>query len=151
MSTAKPNPNAHIVSTDLILTRAVRIDQVAHFEAVSLCGNVEISNTISHTLEFRRRRCKKNKVWLTISFINLSTVRYKDVVTFRCLFNFVRNVYYPTAVVSSDPDFILMPFCHLSCGDKKQKHSQIIHNFTLSVKSSIKNEHCFITWPLAGA
>lgn len=127
------------------LTRAVRIDQVAHFEAVSLCGNVEISNTISHTLEFRRRRCKKNKVWLTISFINLSTVRYKDVVTFRCLFNFVRNVYYPTAVVSSDPDFILMPFCHLSCGDKKQKHSQIIHNFTLSVKSSIKNEHCFIT------
>lgn len=82
VSTAKPNPNAHIVSTDLILTRAVRIDQVAHFEAVSLCGNVEISNTISHTLELRRRRCKKNKVWLTISFINLSTVRYKDVVTF---------------------------------------------------------------------
>lgn len=142
MSTAKPNPNAHIVSTDLILTRAVRIDQVAHFEAVSLCGNVEISNTISHTLELRRRRCKKNKVWLTISFINLSTVRYKDVVTFPRLDVCLT---YPTAVVSSDPDLIIMPFCHLSCGDKKQKRSRIIHNFTLSVKSSIKNEHCFIT------
>lgn len=33
------------------LTRAVHIDQVAHFEAVSLCGYAEISNTINHTLK----------------------------------------------------------------------------------------------------
>lgn len=53
----------------------------------------------------------QTKVWLANNFINLSIIRCKDVITF--------------------------PHSHVCLtGDKKQRHSQIIHNFKLSMESS---------------
>ena len=47
------------------------------------------------------------------------------------------------------PDFITVPFAIYLMEIEKHRRSQFVHNFKLSIMSSIKNEHCLITCPLA--